>query len=102
MVQQPTTSVTVALFHTQILSGLSLTAKPSKFSHKKTTKVTFTVTDAGQPVAGAAVSCIGKKGKTSAAGTVKLTFKKGTKVGKHVCTAAKVDYAVGKVTIKVT
>ncbi len=90
------------LFHTQILAGLSLTAKPSKFSHKKGKKVTFTVTDAGQAIAGAKVSCLGKHGTTAATGKVKLAFHKGAAKGKHVCTATKSGYNGGKTTIKVT
>jgi hypothetical protein len=92
----------IELFHTQILPGLSLKAAPKTFSHKKAATVTFTVGDAGQPVAGAKVSCLGKKGTTSTAGKVKLHFGKGTAVGKHVCTASKAGYAAGKTKLKVT
>ncbi len=92
----------IGLYHTQILAGLSLKAKPGKFSHKKGKKVKFTVTDAGQPVSGAKVSCLGKKGTTSSTGTVKLAFHKGAAKGKHVCTATKAGYSSGKTTIKVT
>ncbi|HZV50706.1 MAG TPA: hypothetical protein VFD49_13180, partial [Candidatus Dormibacteraeota bacterium] len=86
----------------QVESGLSLAAKPTSFSHKHKATVVFTVTDAGQPVAGAGVSCLGKAGKTNASGQVKLAFPKGSPVGHHVCTAARVFYAVGKTTITVT
>jgi hypothetical protein len=47
-------------------------------STTKATTVTFTVTDAGQAVSGANVSCIGKKGKTGSTGKVKITYAKGT------------------------
>jgi hypothetical protein len=97
-----TSGFPIDLFHTQILPGLSLTATPSSFSHKQAIKVTFTVTDAGQAVAGATVSCIGKNGKTSASGQVKLSFHKGTATGKHACTATKPGYNPGETTIKVT
>jgi hypothetical protein len=90
------------LFHTQILAGFSLKAKPKRFSHNKSQKVTFTVTDAGQPVPGARVKCLGKKGKTSSRGKVKLAFHKGVSKGKHVCAASKVNYVGAKTTIKVT
>jgi hypothetical protein len=100
--QLSTTGFPIEINQTQILSGLSLTAKPSTFSHKKAKKVTFTVTDAGQPVAGAIVSCLGKSGKTAATGKVKLKFHKGKAAGKHGCTAARAGYSVGKTTIKVT
>ena len=100
--QLSTNGAPIELLHTQILSGLSMTAKPSKFSHKNATKVTFTVTDAGQAVAAASVSCVGKTGKTSTAGQVTFAFPKGTPVGKHVCTASKPGYNPGKTTIRVT
>ncbi len=100
--QLSTTGLPISLYHTQILAGLSLSAKPGKFSHKKGKKVKFTVTDAGQLVSGANVKCLGKKGTTSTAGTVKLAFHKGAAKGKHICTASKAGYSSGKTTIKVT
>jgi hypothetical protein len=97
-------SVPIELFHTQSLAGLSLSAKPKKFSHKKAAKVTFTVTDAGAPVSGATVSCkgLGKKHNSSAAGKVTIKFHKGAATGKHVCSATKALYNIAKLTIKVT
>jgi hypothetical protein len=56
-------------FVTRVLPGLSLAAKRSK------NKVTFTVTDAGDPVKGAAVKAGGKSGKTDAKGKVVLALK---------------------------
>lgn len=100
--QLGTSGFPIGVFHTQILAGLTLTASPHKFSHKKATSVTFTVKDAGQAVAGAKVSCLGKHGTTAATGKVKLAFHKGAAKGKHVCTATKSGYNGGKTTIKVT
>jgi hypothetical protein len=97
-----TNNAPVELFQTQSLAGLSLSESATKFSHKKAKSVTFTVTDAGQAVSGATVSCLGKKGKSSAGGNVRLTFKKGAAVGKHVCNATKALYNIAKITIKVT
>jgi hypothetical protein len=97
-----TTGFATDFFQTQILPGLSLTAHPTKFSHKKGKKVTFTVTDAGQAVAGVKVSCLGRHATTVATGKVKLSFPKGAAKGKHVCTATKSGYNKGKTTIKVT
>ena len=97
-----TTGGPVELFSTQILPGLSLGASPTSFSHKKAATVTFTVTDAGQAVARAKVSCLGETGTTTAAGQVKLHFSKGTAVGKHVCTAGKSGYNPGAATLTVT
>jgi hypothetical protein len=90
------------LFQTQILPGLSLKASPKTFSHKKAATVTLTVTDAGQPLAGANVSCLSKKGVTASTGQVKLHFAKGTAKGRHVCSAGKSGYHGGKVVIRVT
>lgn len=90
------------LFQTQFLPGLSLKASPKTFSHKKAAIVTLTVTDAGQPLAGANVTCVNKKGVTGSTGQVKLHFAKGTAKGKHVCSAGKSGYHGGKVVIKVT
>jgi hypothetical protein len=91
----------VQLWHTQILPGLSLKASPHTFSHTGAT-VTFTVTDAGQPLANAGVSCLGHKGKTNANGKVTIHFPGGTPKGNAVATASKGGYNSAKITIKVT
>ncbi len=100
--QLSTAGSPIGIFQTQILPGLSLTAKPSKLSHKQAGKVTFTASDAGQPVAGAIVSCLGKSGKTASSGTVTLKFHKGSPVGIHVCSAGRAGYSAGRTTIRVT
>jgi hypothetical protein len=100
--QLSTAGSPIDLFHTQILPGLSLTASPTSFSHKKSATITFKATDAGQPLAGAKVACLGKTGTTSAAGQAKLKFAKGETTGTHKCTASKAGYAAGVTTIKVT
>ena len=92
----------IFLWHTQILAGLTLLANPKKFSHVGSHTVTFTVKDAGQPVQGAKVSCIGKSGTTNSSGKVMLTYPNGTATGKKVCTAGKADYNPGKTTVTVT
>lgn len=89
-------------WHTQILTGLSLTARPGRFSHRVTTTVAFTVTDAGDPVPGAKVSCLGKHATTDGHGHAKLKFAAGTHVGTHTCTATMTGYFAGKTTIRVT
>ena len=88
-------------WHTQILAGLALAARPSSFSHRTTTTVTFTVTDAGDPVPGATVSCLGKHANTNAQGRVTLKFRAGTPAGSHVCVASAGAYLPGKTTIRV-
>ena len=60
------------------------------------------MTDAGQPIRGAVVRCLGKKGSTDGTGKVKLKFRRGAPRGKHGCTVVHADYAVGTLTIKVT
>lgn len=102
VVEPSTAGTPFELFQTQVLPGLTLTAKPASLSHKRSKKVTLTVSDAGQPIRGAFVSCLGKHGTTNSAGRVKLKVRKGQPLGKHRCTAAHVDYAVGTVTIKIT
>lgn len=92
----------IYLWHTQILAGLTLTANPTTWSHTVQKTVTFKVTDAGQAVQGANVSCLGKHDTTNAQGVATITFPKGEPVGKHVCTAGKANYNPGKVTIKIT
>jgi hypothetical protein len=100
--QLSTSGFPIDLFHTQILPGLRLKASPTAFSHKQAATVTFTVSDAGQPVAGAKVACLGKNGTTSATGTAKLHFSKGAPVGKHGCKVSKPGYAAGQAKLRVT
>lgn len=92
----------IEFWHTQILTGLSLTARPRSFSHRVTSTVTFTVTDAGDPVPGAKVSCLGKHATADGHGHAKLKFAAGTHVGTRTCTATMTGYFAGKTTIRVT
>jgi hypothetical protein len=91
-----------AYWDTQILPALRIRASKSSVNNGHTTTVTFTVLDAGDGVAGAAVHFLGKTGKTSAKGTVKFTIRKGTSKGKHTATASKAGYAPASFTVKVT
>ncbi|HET7016736.1 MAG TPA: hypothetical protein VFI65_22630 [Streptosporangiaceae bacterium] len=88
-------------WHTQVLAGLALTARPASFSHKKAATVTFTVTDVGDPVAGATVSCGGKQASTDASGHAKLKFSAGTSAGTRTCSATRGGYQAGKTTIRI-
>jgi len=92
----------VQFWQTQVLANLKLTVKPASFSHRRATSVTFTVTDAGDPVPSAHVSCIGKSGMTNAKGQIKITFPRGTATGKHTCSASKANYGPGTATLTVT
>jgi hypothetical protein len=96
------TTPPIGLYHTQVLPGLSMHAQPHGFNHKHAATVTFTVMDAGQPVAAVKVSCLGRSAHTSATGHASLHFKKGAAVGRHVCAATKTGYSPGKTSIKVT
>ncbi len=66
---------TAATYHRRLLPGLSLKAVPRKLRRGETRKVRFTVTDAGDPVAGATVRAGGRSGKTGADGRAKLRLK---------------------------
>lgn len=99
---QAGTQFPLELLQTQILPGLSVKASPTTFSHKKPATVTFTVLDAGQPVSGAKVGCLGKSATTSTTGQAKLHFSKGTAPGKHTCTIQHANYNFGKTKLKVT
>jgi hypothetical protein len=67
-------SSTAATWATQVLPGLTLSASPSQLHTraKHATAVTFTVTDAGQPVQGALVHAGGAHGSTNTKGKVTL------------------------------
>jgi hypothetical protein len=89
-----------AFFDAQILPPLTVRASKSSVSPSST--VTFTVLDAGTPVAGAEVIFLGKAEVTGAKGAVVFTVKKGTKAGKYAAKAVKPGYTPASVTVKVT
>lgn len=93
---------TTAFWHTQVLPGLSLAAEPSTLHRKVKTKVTFTASDAGDPLAGVKVKVGSVSGKTDSSGEVTLAlgpFGKPTTRAKASATLA--GYAVGHRTLKV-
>jgi hypothetical protein len=59
-------------YATRVLPGLTLTADPTRLRRGRTRKVSFRVTDAGDPVAGARVRVRGRSGMTNARGRVML------------------------------
>jgi hypothetical protein len=87
-------------WHARILPGLALAANPGKVEPGG--KVKLTVTDAGDPIAGAKAKLAlpGKgtdpAGTTNAKGQVQLEVPKGTKQGKYKATATKAGYAKAK------
>jgi hypothetical protein len=88
-----------AQWHTQVLPGLELTAKPAKINGDKSTAVKFTVTDP-DPVKGAKVSAGDKSATTDASGhaTIKLGPAKSRKI---TATAKKAGYTTSSTKIKV-
>jgi hypothetical protein len=81
--------------------GLTITG-PAKLKRKQKTSAVFTVTDAGDVVAGAKVKCAGKTGKTAADGTVTLKLGPFGKNTKSVTAKATLDgYASGQLVVKV-
>jgi hypothetical protein len=90
-----------ALFHRQFLPGLTMRAKPRMFSNDKRRVVTFAVTDAGTPVAGAKVRVAGKTKVTGARGKVKIPFRKGIKPGRYRARAIKAGYVAAQALVRV-
>jgi hypothetical protein len=77
---------------TQSLAGLSIRASRAVIKNGVTNTVTFEVTDAGDPVAGATVRVDGKVKTTGGSGTVSITFPKGSAAGKYAVTASAANY----------
>jgi hypothetical protein len=82
----------LATYHTQVLPGLSLTASPQSISAAQGGTVTFQVTDAGDPVAGATIAVAGKTLTTDAQGRAGYVVPKGAKAGSISGTATKAEY----------
>jgi hypothetical protein len=82
----------LATWHTQVFPPLSLSASPKSFTASQGAKVVFTVSDVGDPVAGAKISVAGKTLTTDGAGHASMEFPKGSKAGSIAVTASKEDY----------
>lgn len=100
-VMSSTAGFPVAFWHAQVLPGLSMTRSVASISHLRAAKVTFTVTEAGDPVAGVKVTFLGRAGVTNGKGVVTITVPKGQKRGAKSAAATKVDYAPSTAVIKV-
>ncbi|HVB45721.1 MAG TPA: hypothetical protein VNF47_23860 [Streptosporangiaceae bacterium] len=87
---------------TQLLPALRLRGSKSRVSHTVSTTITFAVTDAGDPVAGATVKFLGKALKTNLKGLVKITVPKGTPKGKYTAIALRAGFATAAFTVRVT
>lgn len=95
------TAGVMAEYAMQSLAELSVRASTPSITNTASHSVTFTVTDAGDPVAGATVSVAGVKGKTGPSGTVTLTLPAGLGLGEHGITAAAADYFSAHATLLV-
>lgn len=65
-----------ALYHQQVLPGMSLSASPAKWRGNRSKTVTFKVTDAGSVLKGATVKAFGKKCTTNSLGKCNIRFRK--------------------------
>jgi hypothetical protein len=66
------TTANAATFHRRLQPGLTLAASPARLARGDRRKVRFSVSDAGDPVAGARVTAAGASGRTNAAGRVTI------------------------------
>jgi len=90
-----------AILHQQVFYSLSVKASPGKVkAGKKGQHVTFTVTDAGDPVKGATVKAKGLSCKTDNKGKCEITFS-GLPAKPFKATAKEKGYADGTVSVKV-
>ena len=92
----------VALFHTQVRAPLSVTLSRASVSSAAGGTVVATVTDAGQPLAGAKVAWRGKVVTTNSTGRATLLVARHTAKGKTTVTVSAKDYAVSALTLKVS
>jgi hypothetical protein len=89
------------IYVTQSQAGLTITANHAKITNKHPVKVTFTVTDAGDRVAGAKVELRGTVRHTGSNGTVTFTFAKGLAPGGYKASASAASYFGASTTVKV-
>ena len=87
---------------TQSLTALALSPGQKTIDNATANSVTFKVTDAGDPVAGALVSLAGHVAKTGASGAATIKFPKGAKPGKYTVTATATNYFSAGATLDIT
>src|SRR5215831_9135767 len=97
---QTTAGTTPAYWDIQLLPKLTLTGSPATVAPGKV--VTFTVTDVGDPVAGATVTFLGKNATANSSGVATVTVPTGTAAGSYKATAAKTGYTSATFTEKVS
>src|SRR5690348_15673629 len=100
LVLQTTAGSTPSYWDIQLLPKLTLAGSPATVAPGKV--VTFTVTDVGDPVAGATVTFLGKNATTNSSGVATVTVPTGTAAGSYNATAAKTGYMSATFTEKVS
>ncbi len=95
-----TSGATPAYSDIQLLPKLTLTGSPATVAPGKV--VTFTVTDVGDPVAGATVTFLGGHATTNSSGVATFTVPTGTAAGSYPATAARTGYTSATFTEKVS
>jgi hypothetical protein len=93
----------VQTWHTQLRAGLSLTAAPARATAgaRRAQPITFGVTDAGEPVAGAKVTLGGASATTGARGTVTLAIPAGARRGPRTARATRAGYVDATAVVRV-
>jgi len=96
-----TSKLAVEEYATQSLVALSLTPGSSTIKNTTANKLTFKVTDVGDPVSEATVTVDGKSAKTGSSGTATISFPKGAKTGSFAVTAAAFNYLAAHGTLHI-
>ncbi|MDQ4125021.1 MAG: hypothetical protein M3134_05410 [Actinomycetota bacterium] len=89
----------VAFWHTQLRPGLTLAVRPRTFTRRAT--VVFTLTDAGDPVAGARVTAGGKSATTDEDGKASIELGPYSSARRLKAKATKAGYVPAAVTLRV-
>ncbi|HEY2306291.1 MAG TPA: hypothetical protein VGI05_10470 [Streptosporangiaceae bacterium] len=100
LVLQNVSGSTPSYWDIQLLPKLTLTGSPATVAPGK--QVTFTVTDVGDPVAGATVTFLGKNATTNSSGVATFTVPTGTAAGSYQATASMTSYTSAMFTEKVS
>ena len=95
-------SLAATILATQSLTALAVLPGTATIGNTKTHQVTFTVTDAGDPVAGATVTVDGHSARTSASGKATITFPKGTRPKTYGVSVTAPNYFPAKGEVVVT
>ncbi len=91
-----------AVYVTQALVSLHVSLSAHKVTNTSKHKITVTVTDVGDPIAGATVHFDGHNATTNSAGKASFTLAKNTAPGKYKASASKAGYLSAGGTVTVT